>query len=144
MIGVAVRAQVEEERVLVAIHLRRHAAQRPLEIGDAGDGKFLERVLAVDERDGMPRRAEALVEELAHIAHLFYEYVLARVGCKADKVELAHAGAAGLDCRQSALDELSLQVEKALVGERRRLLVLRRQPDVGARKSKEADRDHRG
>src|SRR5262249_38737071 len=87
MILVAVRAQVEEQHVLVAVHLLGSAPQRALEIGDARDREFLERVVAVDERDRVPGGGEALVEQAAHEAHLFYEHVLACVGREADEIK---------------------------------------------------------
>src|SRR5438874_9200594 len=86
----------------------------------------------------------ALLEESAHETHFMQENILARIRREADEVELAHAGAAALDGGERALDELALQVEQALLGERRRLLLLGGpEPHVGARKGEEADDDHR-
>src|SRR5580765_7219794 len=117
MVGTAVRADIEEKRVLVAVHLLGDAAQRALEVGDRRERELLERLLAVDERDRVSGRAKALVEQAPHKAHLPHEYVLAGIGREADEEKFAHARAPRLQRVERALDQLALQMEQSLLGE---------------------------
>ena len=145
MLAITVRREEKEQRVLLGVHRLAHPVERAREVGHAADGEFLQRVAAAREGDGAPRGAEALVEQPLHVAHFAQEHVLAAVGREADEVQLRHAGAAAPQLGERALDQLPLQVKRALVGEAcARFLVLRgaRQPDVGLGKHEERDGDH--
>src|SRR5262249_20694390 len=113
MVAVAVGTQEKEQGVLIRVHAVADALEGARKVGGARDRKFLERVLAAHQRDGMAGGAEALVELLADEAHLVNEDFLARVRRKADEVKLALAALARSDRRKRALDELSLQMEDA-------------------------------
>src|SRR5689334_18486403 len=145
MVRPAVRADIEKQRVLVAVHLLGHPTQRTLEVGNGGERKLLQRLLAVDERDGMAGGGKALIEEPPHVAHFVHEDILARVGCEADEEKLARARTPGLHGVERPLDQLALQMKKPLLREWRRRIVFveRLVPYFGAGEGKEADGDHR-
>src|SRR5579883_1225242 len=94
------RREIEQQDVVVDIHLLGKFAERSIEIRGARDWLIPDGVRIVDEDERAATCVETLVEERLRRPHLFHEHILGRSAGKTDEVELADARPRGRKARE--------------------------------------------
>ena len=146
MVGRPVARQVHHHDVVVRVDRRADFVERFAQVGHGRERRRQQRLRIVDEHDRAAARAPALVHDVLRGLDVPAEHVLRPIRCKADEIEIGHAGTLILELAQQLIEQERLRGEDRLGAcvEAARGFTWRRIDEpgiVGCERGAEPDRD---